>query len=275
MHKKAASHVDWAISMGIFLLYVLSMFTLIQPGIQPLHKSSELVIIAEDGLKNDIYYNITKTPIYITVKPTKILFTNYRIIVPLPIPGDNTDFNITYKAISGSEVSARFTISGNDAVFNPPVAISGGAGPNGMTYNFFLYYSTDKYKTFPPSCGWGGCPVANGLFDYTMGATETRFGIDQAKLSSFTNSYCFNTIPSDSRSYQKLKERWKYPAEKDFSIYYVPSGKIPYNINTDKIDLCARAQPLDQSDIFVKEWIDWMLNTDSSLKPIILNVKSW
>lgn len=266
MGKKAASHVDWAISMGIFLLYVLSMFIMIQPGIQPLQQSSNLVTVVEDGLKTDLYYNITKIPIYIEMKDVEgatIDAGKTVRISPLPVSGTNADFNVTFRPplTPQTETSVMFDISVNELKFATPVAMS-----RGQTYVFWLYYSPNKYRTFPPP----GPPVGEGLYDYTYGAPEKISGIDSAKLASFTINKC-----ADTTKYAALKDKWAFPSGKDFSIYYVPSGKVPYDLNTDKIDLCNKAQPYDQSDLYVKEWSDWILNTDGTLKPTVINVKIW
>ena len=52
MSKKGSTHVDWAISMGIFLTYILTMFILIQPGIEPIQKNDQLIEGANAKIEN-------------------------------------------------------------------------------------------------------------------------------------------------------------------------------------------------------------------------------
>ena len=86
MDKKAVTQVDWAVSMGIFLIYVLSMFVMIQPGIQPFNKKETMVNIAEKQLQLDAYYNITRIPLFITI--SKEITTANIFLVNFPYNDD-------------------------------------------------------------------------------------------------------------------------------------------------------------------------------------------
>ena len=55
MDKKGGGHVDWIISIGIFLIYLLSMFVLIKPGIIPTHDSDTLLDIIEENVREDFF----------------------------------------------------------------------------------------------------------------------------------------------------------------------------------------------------------------------------
>ena len=47
--KNGAIHVDWAISMGLFLLYTFLLFIMIKPGAEVEHKPDSLFTIMENN----------------------------------------------------------------------------------------------------------------------------------------------------------------------------------------------------------------------------------
>jgi len=58
--KKGASHVDWAIGTGIFVVFMILTITFLRPGTEPMYKGSVLMQIIEDNLKQDAYYEVEK-----------------------------------------------------------------------------------------------------------------------------------------------------------------------------------------------------------------------
>jgi len=63
--KKGASHVDWAISMGIFLVFIMLTFIFLRPGTEQVYKGDVLLKIIEDGLKEKGYYTVEKQLLFI------------------------------------------------------------------------------------------------------------------------------------------------------------------------------------------------------------------
>lgn len=66
--RKGTSHVDWAISMGIFLVYILLTFIFLKPATEPTYSGNSLLDIAYKGLKDDTSYTIKKG--YLKITPT-------------------------------------------------------------------------------------------------------------------------------------------------------------------------------------------------------------
>jgi len=58
--KKGASHVDWAISMGIFLVFIMLTFIFLRPGTEPVYKGDMLLKVVEDGLNENGTYLLDK-----------------------------------------------------------------------------------------------------------------------------------------------------------------------------------------------------------------------
>ena len=459
MDKKAVSHVDWAISMGIFLVYVLSMFVMIQPGMQPFYKENTMIGIAEEQLQLDIYYNITRIPLYIKVYTDPYTEKGKPDHFQVDFPSDyyilgTDDINITFRPDSSSEEHIDFDLAGNSQNIKIaiPAAFSTTEGPptgaffhvklkyacndgrdndgdgrvdypsdlgcssafdideynvwlqcedtidndgddkidypsdpgctstsdndeynlaqcsdkmdndgdgktdlrdpscsapadndetnpyqcgdgidndgdgrtdtvdlgctstsdndesnsymcsNGLdddddeltdtedpgcdsqfdddeyneapesttpvgTYMFWVYYAPDKYGVVKYKSGLGN-KYSDSDMDVDFGVPEILEGIDPAKLNDIKQA-CTNT-----ETYLALKEKWGYPAGKDFAIYYVQSATIPYDLNS-KVDICNVATPYDQSNVYVKEWSDWILNPDGTRMPVIFNLRVW
>lgn len=66
--KKGATHVDWAISMGIFLVYIMLTFIFLKPGSQPTYNEDTLLDIVYSGLEKDTTYTLQKK--YLIITPT-------------------------------------------------------------------------------------------------------------------------------------------------------------------------------------------------------------
>lgn len=64
--KKGASHVDWAIGMALFLVYVLLMFIFLKPSTEPTYDENDLLNMVYLGLKNDTGMTAQKKYLIIT-----------------------------------------------------------------------------------------------------------------------------------------------------------------------------------------------------------------
>ncbi|NQU78435.1 hypothetical protein HQ545_01575 [Candidatus Woesearchaeota archaeon] len=58
--KKAISHVDWAMSLGIFLLYLAWFFIFVKPLLFPSESMGVLLDIIEDGVENTIFEDLER-----------------------------------------------------------------------------------------------------------------------------------------------------------------------------------------------------------------------
>ncbi len=68
--KKGATHVDWAISMGIFLVYVMLMLIFLRPASQPTYSGNTLLDTIYSGLKDDTTYTVQRG--YLIITPTNL-----------------------------------------------------------------------------------------------------------------------------------------------------------------------------------------------------------
>jgi len=63
--KKALSHVDWAIALAIFLLYLAWFFVIVKPHLSPSENVDTLMDILKEGVKDNIYQTVNKVEVYI------------------------------------------------------------------------------------------------------------------------------------------------------------------------------------------------------------------
>lgn len=286
MNKKGASHIDWAVSMGIFLIYVLSMFMLIQPGIQDFYNDDTLVDIFEEALNNDAYYEITRVPVYLKVLQGQggACGTGEYVVIPIPFREwdlTNGNINMSFNTVKENEGSISY-ISGSNAddtiTFIPTHPMQKYRDVRDLEM-IWLYYSPSGTPGQPghyniqanPADIEGKRPCGN--IELNVGAQQKLIGVDPDKMGDLGAS-CDTEV-----KYQELKRRWKLPESKEFSLYYVEADTIPYDI-TAAIPVCNYGTNTwvsvpEQVDVYAKEWNEWILSPDGTMKPIIINFRIW
>ena len=63
--KRGSTHVDWVMSIGIFLIYLLALFIIIKPGVREIYSEDTLLSIVENNVKGNIVWTIKETPLFI------------------------------------------------------------------------------------------------------------------------------------------------------------------------------------------------------------------
>ncbi len=61
--KKGDIHVDWVISLGIFILYITSLLLIIKPGFRPSYSGDSLINILEEKFRKEAYWTIKTFPV--------------------------------------------------------------------------------------------------------------------------------------------------------------------------------------------------------------------
>ncbi|MBW2997793.1 hypothetical protein KY349_05630, partial [Candidatus Woesearchaeota archaeon] len=62
--KKALSHVDWAMSLAIFLLYLAWFFIFVNPLFTPSENIDVLLDILQDGVEDNLYQDIERVKVF-------------------------------------------------------------------------------------------------------------------------------------------------------------------------------------------------------------------
>ncbi len=258
MDKKGVSHADWAISMGMFLVYVLSLFMIIQPGVQPIFDNQNLVKVVEVGLRGDVSTVVDKMPIF--VNPGTL--SNFR--VKIDVSGFYPN-EVKYFAV------VKLDDKGNPDFKNiRPISISGDvltfSDTTGSTNKYMLYHAEEF--TYLPSGSLTSSKFVPPK-DRTLGVVENIEGLKEKKLDQNVKSNC-----GDKKKYAQLKDKWNYPITKDFSIYYIKTSKPTYKYIDRKV-VCEVEKPYQQASVFVKEWTDYFIDLYGRKTPVRLNVRVW
>src|SRR3989344_9079806 len=96
MSKKGIAHLDWMISMALFLLFLLSIFVFFKPGAEPAYHRDYLTSIIEDKIRDATYYSIERIPISgeIFTDIEGIQAVEFEFIDNFPICGDRNKFRV-------------------------------------------------------------------------------------------------------------------------------------------------------------------------------------
>ncbi|MFH1637687.1 MAG: hypothetical protein ABIB71_04665 [Candidatus Woesearchaeota archaeon] len=299
MEKKGASHADWAISLGIFLIYILSLFLIIQPGVEPIYREDTLIKIVENAFMGEMNLTMTRTVFILNTTGQHMeSFIGERLF--LAYSGEGLPFDPNQKAqynlnsSDGLSSSSNFGESANELYFLSKWI------ENDDYYKFWIDYSQDytydnaagNYDGSPDDCitnflgGIGGClarPAGAKNFTLTLGTTEVLKGLSKSKIDAFkdaSNKGCLSSAYSGEpkaaakEGFKAIKEGWNFPVNKEFSISYVV-GSSPIYSPEDIIPVCDISKPSNQTSAFVKEIGSWLVDEDGTKTPIRVNIKVW
>lgn len=252
---KGTSQVDWAISIGIFLIYVLGLIIFIRPGLQPVMENNLLISILQDNLKDDVYATVEKTALFINISddtkesPPQSGLYKIEINDELPLEGNKNEFAILNKDKN---------ILNFDITNDKKIKFDGFVEQGKLNLFWILYFKGNNYKNNNPSELTSINNQKN--FSYSLGVRENIQGIDFDKLKNLNPDM------------KVLKDNWSFPESKDFSIILANTTKKQYQ-QSDIIFSYNLNESEDQSNVFVKEWKDWIINNKGELYGVILNVR--
>lgn len=285
INKKGASHADWAISLGIFLLYILSMLMIIQPGVQPIYKEDRLLKIAKDNYMAMTEYRFYKTPVVIDT--TGMAFAgpgSYMVTIngDMPFAGDENTYAIT--GADGVPLD-RFYISFAVGKISFDANILAGRNTFYVISNSRAFGDPQAYSRASPAAATeisnNAAPLAN--FTSHFGTTEILAGVDEEPLMTDVNTAGGVLCGDDDAQYVALKRLWAYPAGKEFTTYYTTTASPRYTA-ADVVGICDQTEPYEQANVFVEEWATRLFQTSDdpavggrygNTMPIRMGVKVW
>jgi len=276
MNKKGLSHVDWVISMGMFILYVMFMLLFIKPGVTSMFKDENLVGIVENNLFEEGYVSIEKIPVYVVLKdlsdgqdpagsigpPYNIKVDNFKRVL-----SSGSNVNNIYVVNSDNE-SVAHTLSGDDLVITYQKSGSDVVdwSPSLTPVLFWVYYSNNFT--------YDGVKIVLG--DYL---TEAGDNVDVSRGTSiksegFKEDY-LSVLCNDADDYEILKSKWGYPSSREFSYYVVESEEVSYSQNDIIFGCNYLTEPGQQSNVYVKEIRDVFLDNMGNKQGIVINMRTW
>tara|TARA_Y100000034_G_scaffold131520_1_gene192431 strand:+ start:2924 stop:3661 length:738 start_codon:yes stop_codon:yes gene_type:complete len=245
MDKKGLSYIDWSISIGIFVIFILALFILVIPSLDRRLDDRYLVSIAETGLKEEAYHTIYSLPLFIDHSGQ----SNSQVFVDLPsYPSEYTSLVVT---------DQNFNEKYSDGSINfGPVNLI-----NGIS-EFNILYLVDGLHSSPgvPS----GSSVICGIIPCTFGIEEKLIGFSKEKLDSLFNE-C--TEYDDYVSYVSFKSSLSYPEQKEISVLIYEGEDLVYD--------CTFSEPEGLTPVYALSWRDKILNFDGSQNDISVMVRTW
>jgi len=244
---KASTNVDWVISVGIFLTYVMFLFIILKPGVEEVYDESALFEIIRENIYAGAEHRINRTPLFLSevigCKRVQCFYDGWQ------------DGHSGIKDENGAWIS---NIGGENADFY--VA----AGTNKV---FFMDSNRESYDEGGCVCD-GGCNIDCGVnpesceTECGLGPTEVKKGLHEGYLGGLIGN-CY---------YDTLKEDWGIPNTMDFAIYADTDGVdgYEYECNAESYD------NVDKTDVFVREWNDIFIDKSGDrIGEVVINVRIW
>ena len=241
MNKKGLSYVDWAISFGLFVVYLLVIFIFIKPEIINSYDEDFLNSIVKQGLEEDAYSEFTRYPLFINANSTGD-YISLELI-------DSFQFlnNTNIIILDAFSTKLNITILNNRLNFDYNF-------DSGMN-EFEIIYS--PYVSYVNTAPGGVNPISA---NYTIGIAETKKGIFNSSLTDL------QTI-----GYYELKEEWGYPIQNEFTINIYEGS----DLSVDPKWSYEHATPQIDSKINVLMWSDWEITNQGSKELITILIKTW
>ncbi len=277
--KKGVSHIDWIVSMGLFIIYVLVLFIFIRPGYQIINEGNILLKIVEDNFKEQAYWTMIKIPLFInTLNADSSCIDqnsgNYK--TPQHCSGDicyvrvnfpYEDIALNFNGLFIRDKNNNYLQSDvSDTCGSPNAVCNLDFGAEGLTpgetesfiytlfYNETIDYSLSQdpifkpeYKCNPP------CNPMNGplpCFTYIFGVSENIVGISENKLGGVDIAKDYPTV-----------------REANLKIFDKDGNEIK--------SLGTKTEPPININVYVRQWNDWILNINGTIKPVTVNIRGW
>jgi hypothetical protein len=256
MKKRGLSYVDWSISIGLFIIYIITIFILLGPAFKQDYSEDYLSSIVKDGLAENTTLEINRFPVFI--RSMAPIDSNPHTFTLKDLPKEFEgidDENFLILDNSGNAIiNKNYEPSGKRIRFDSSFSDMGILSDTdiGKLY-IFLSEDTIFEDTAPVEQAWTDT-------NNTFGVPETISGIYQEYFKLFTTN-----------DYIITKEILKYPADKDFiiEIYNETRFDEPTLFNYTK------EQPEEKDEVNVLLWADWLIHNNTQRTPITVLVKTW
>lgn len=285
MNKRGTSHADWAISLGIFLLYILSMLMLIQPGVQPFYKEGELLNIVTENYRLSTSFVFYKTPLVIDT--TGLEFTpgspDYLVTINtvFPFSGSPNDYAVTDADLVPLD-NFYIAFEWDTVRFNAPIIPD---VPN----KFYIISNKPADGISLPYDDRGTLDLGqpeifkDTNFALTIGSTEVLQGVSAELLARDVDAGGINcqagTPEEQAAKSDALKASWGFPRSKDFMIFYANTASAMYNPEDAPagsiIPVCRQELPYEQASVVVEEWATRIVDELGNTAPIRMVARVW
>ncbi len=282
--KKGGIHVDWAISMGLFLVYVVLLFILLRPGAYALHKPESLFTIIEHNFPNNTMIIIKE-----------IQFGVKHCIEGREVILEDTKRNYKFSEIKKVEGNIITTLTKENFQNEPGVEVGSTAyiycsnDPTG--YDPWIGDDEKKFITISYPKDYENLEDVTSLPSYSIECkkspkspnppADTPGKACSAKLGAvseftgFYKEYLNYWADKSSRDLQKFKEDWGFPPGKTFRIKInTLRGQDPNNPNFE-ILIGDKSIIPEGVSVFVKEYNSILIDKYNFRENIKIHIDVW
>lgn len=257
MMNKKGGHVDWAISIGIFLVYLIGMFILLRPGITPVYKPDSLLKIIEDQFMNNITWEVKEIPIILDRDCGGSSLWDECAEGNVERPRIFIDVEEGWNL--GSEIEPKDKAKLDGSVLTD---LKDKIIPKG-TYFIKLSPESKGIKELKISIS-GASPCQCHIDEQrkvhaSLGASTFKEGINNNWLSKLKIDYPPENYGDD------YKKAFGFPTENDFQI-----------LEGTNVILGSKEEPYAQANVFAKQIKTWYLDKDGKLDPSVeIVIRVW
>ncbi len=259
--KKALSYVDLAVSAGVFILYLVIAIAIFKPGIKSDFRPDILTSIVEENIKNEIYWQAQRIPIFINQGSFPAVLDEQRNMV-LEFPFDKSKINNTNSRVLDINLQELDFDIANKVPNNLSVQytfLTSNANKKSLVY---LAYFPDANLSSSPDPSSTPLP-AGAEFTYKYGVKETLKGISPDRFISF-----------NSLDYAITKRKWGYPDSRDFSFEIFQGTNITDSSNP--IYSYQKAYPATKEvPVYANEFADLILYENTTRQVVTVRIKTW
>lgn len=290
MDKKGSEHVDWMVSMGIFLVALITIFLLLKPGLQKERNEDFLLNILEEKFTNDFFWNIKKVPLNIGVcesydtEPPNPEHIEPKIGLDVGQGWGLSKTEIFYKANDGGIISNEDKNS--ETIKNEITCVGvGEVNPPCSRYECYIqvemavvYYFTYAQNN-PVEFSLADSTTSDCIIEhcnYRIGAVENSYGLNDNENNfknflgeSKSNGEKTLSIYSKAKvdGVTKIKKTWDFPENKDFFIKADNKDILEFNYQT--------ASPEDRTNIYTKTFRTNLINKYGEITPVTIYFGVW
>ncbi|MEK6882870.1 MAG: hypothetical protein AABY22_24820 [Nanoarchaeota archaeon] len=256
--KRGAIHVDWALSMGLFLIYVTLLFIIIKPGYYVEHKPEDLFTILNDNFIPNVSTDIKEVQFIITKCSGDRKVT-------LEDLNDNYEFSKLVKEdgtslTKGDSVGSKIDIDCRLA--DPPISkdVFIATSYPKKHYIFGDLNSVPNYKISCSTTGPGTGDCSAGL-----GVVSDFFGFDKSYLDQLVGNPPFDKTP-----YGEISTSWGFPLSKSFNITVTNLDK-----SENPVEVSNHAVVPEGINVFAKEFKWIYLDKFNKRENLRVNIYVW
>jgi hypothetical protein len=252
--KRGLLHIDWVISFGIFVVFLLLMFIWFGPALTEEYNNEYLKDIAEKGFKEAAFATVWEYPVFIEVDGAFPQGDGLGFGVNLPneLIGETIEkFSVVNGTFDSTLISRKKISSSGDMLYFARDDIS-----NFDNYSIKIIYS-ESFNV--PSAGVGTPAGHEDEYNATIGVKNTISGFSENKFNNLS-----------SLNYEDFKIALKYPPSKDISVFIYDRpdfGTLLYNY--------SKIEPTNKDNVYVVKWTDYVVDEYGNHAPVIILIKTW